>query len=181
MPRIHPLDISQADSSTAETLAAVRNKLKVLPNLFTTLAHAPVVLNSYLHFSDTLSHGRLTARQRELIAIAVAQENQCEYCLSAHATLGKGAGLGVGDIELARRGDAASETDNAILQLALAVLSQRGGIPDEALAKARLARLDDGLVLEVVGHVALNILTNYINRVADTDIDFPLLSLGSAT
>lgn len=180
MPRIHPLDITQADAQTAETLAAVHNKLKVLPNLFTTLAHAPVVLNSYLHVSDTLSRGRLTARQRELIAIAVAQENQCEYCLSAHATLGKGAGLSVGDIELARRGDAASETDNAILQLALAVLSQRGGITDTDLARARRAGLDDGLVLEVVGHVTLNILTNYINRVADTDIDFPLLSLDSA-
>ena len=180
MPRIHPVELSQTDEQTFATLNAVRNKLKVLPNLFTTLVHTPVLLNSYLHFSETISQGRLTARQRELIAIAIAQNNQCEYCLSAHATLGKGAGLAMTDIELARQGNAASNTDQAILRLALAIVSHRGGISDDHLAMARQAQLDDGLVLEIVGHVALNILTNYVNRVAGTDVDFPLLKLDSA-
>ncbi len=179
MPRIEPLATHQADAKTAATLKAVQLKLGVLPNMFSTLAHAPAVLTSYLQLSETLGQGRLNARQREMIAIAVAQQNQCEYCLSAHAALGKGAGLTDGDIERAREGAAIEVLDAAVLRLALAVTASRGGITDNDLAASRQDGLDDGLIMEVVGQVALNVLTNYVNRVAGTVVDFPLLKLDS--
>ena len=65
------------------------------------------------------------------------------------------------------------------MQLALRITTSRGGITDEELAVSRQAGLDDGLILEVVGQVALNVLTNYVNRVAGTAVDFPLLKLDS--
>ncbi|HCB39492.1 MAG TPA: alkylhydroperoxidase, partial [Gammaproteobacteria bacterium] len=83
MTRIQPVLLDNADAKTAATLKAVQAKLGVLPNMFTTLAHAPAVLTGYLQLSESLSQGCLNARQREMIAIAVAQENHCEYCLSA--------------------------------------------------------------------------------------------------
>ncbi|MBA52951.1 MAG: alkylhydroperoxidase [Pseudomonadales bacterium] len=179
MPRIQPVVTDNTDAKTAATLKAVQSKLGVLPNMFTTLAHAPTVLTGYLQLSETLGQGRLNARQREMVAIAVAQQNHCEYCLSAHAVLGKGAGLTDGDIERARDGVATDELDDAIVQLALRITTSRGGITDEELAVSRQAGLDDGLILEVVGQVALNVLTNYVNRVAGTAVDFPLLKLDS--
>lgn len=180
MPRIQPIEIDQTDARTAAALKAVQAKLGVLPNMFTTMAHAPAVLTGYLQLSDALSQGRLNARQREMIAIAVAQENHCEYCLSAHAVLGKGAGLNTGDIERARSGQANDLVDAAILSLALQIAKSRGNISDEDLAHARGAGLNQGQILEIVGQVALNILTNYVNRVAGTEVDFPLLPLHSA-
>ena len=112
-----------------------------------------------------------------MIAIAVAQENHCEYCLSAHAALGKGAGLSDEDVARARDGIAIEAADAAIVRLALRITAARGGIADEDLSAARAQGLDDGLILEVVGQVALNTLTNYVNRVAGTEVDFPLLKL----
>ena len=180
MPRIQPIEVQEADAKTAATLKAVQSKLGVLPNMFTTMAHAPVVLGGYLQLSEILGQGRLNARQREVIALAVAQENQCEYCLSAHAALGKGAGLSEGDIERARAGDAQNPEDAAIARLALRIVRTRADLSDDELWHARHAGLDEGQILEVIAQVALNVLTNYVNRIAGTAVDFPLIKLHSA-
>ncbi|WP_428605026.1 carboxymuconolactone decarboxylase family protein [Sedimenticola sp.] len=180
MPRIAPIQLDKTDSTTAATLQAVRAKLGVLPNMFTTIAHAPAALNGYLQLAEALGAGRLDARQRELVAIAVAQENSCEYCLSAHAALGKGAGLQPHEIQQARQGQAEKGADAALLELALTVVRHQGGISDDHLAAARNAGLDEGQIVEVVAHVALNVLTNYLNRVAGTVVDFPRVELSAA-
>jgi uncharacterized peroxidase-related enzyme len=180
MPRIHPVTLAQTDAKTAATLKAVGAKLGMLPNLFTTLAQAPAALNGYLQFSEALRPGRLTPRQREIIAIAVAQENACGYCLSAHVAMGRGAGMSSEDIDQARHGRAQDAQEGAVADLALRIVQSRAEISDTALAAARQAGLDDGLIIEIIAHVALNVLTNYVNRIADTDVDFPAIELSSA-
>lgn len=180
MPRIAPISLEKSDTTTVATLQAVQAKLGVLPNMFTTFAHAPAALNGYLQLAETLGSGRLNAQQRELVAIAVAQENRCEYCLSAHAALGKGAGLQPGAIQLARQGQAEKDIDAALLELALTIVRTQGDVSDDQLAVARNAGLDEGQIVEVVAHVALNILTNYLNRVAGTEVDFPRMELSAA-
>ena len=177
MPRILPVLPDQTDAKTAATLKAVQAKLGILPNLFTTLARAPAALNGYLQLSEALGQGSLTPRQREIIALAVAQENACAYCLSAHAAIGQGVGLSDDDIERARHGGAQDAKDDAVTDLALRIVRSRAEISDSALAAARRAGLDDGLIIEIIAHVALNVLTNYLNRVAGTDVDFPVVDL----
>ena len=56
----------------------------------------------------------------------------------------------------------------------------RGQITDGALAAARAAGITDTEVVEVVAHVALNVFTNYLNNVSQTEIDFPVVSLAAA-
>ena len=112
MPRINPVDPQKVDTNTAATLQAVRKKLGALPNIFTTFAQAPAALKGYVQLSESLTGGRLTARQRELIALAAAQENACQYCLSAHTTMGRAAGLSDDAIERARDGGATGSLDD---------------------------------------------------------------------
>ena len=150
MTRIAPVAIERTDPDTAATLQAVKKKLGMLPNLIATLARAPAALRGYLGLSEALGGGRLSARRRELIAIAMAEENACEYCLSAHAAIGRGAGLDERDITRARAGEATDPTDAAVVALALEVARTRGGVADSDLAAARRAGLDDGLIVEVV-------------------------------
>ncbi len=102
MTQIAPLTIDTADAATAATLKAVKAKLGMVPNLFATLAHAPAALNGYLGLSETLGTGRLNASQREIVALAAGQANRCQYCLSAHTLIGKGAGLSAEAIAAAR-------------------------------------------------------------------------------
>lgn len=180
MSRITPLNIEETNPATARTLAAIRTKLGGVPNMFAILARSQAGLDGYVKLADSLSGGYLSHRQRELIAIAIAQENSCEYCLSAHAAIGKGIGLGVEEITLARAGKSVDSSDDAIIKFALAVLRDRGAVSEEALAAIRKHGKDDGLLIEITANVALNILTNYINRLAGTVVDFPLLRLAAA-
>src|SRR5271169_1511583 len=104
MPRIAPIETAQADPGVKATLSAVKIKIGMVPNLFSTFAQSPAVLTGYLAFSDALSKGVLSAKQREIISLTVAQANECGYCLSAHTLMGKGAGLSPEGIRKAREG-----------------------------------------------------------------------------
>jgi len=179
MSRINPVNIETLDSETAEVLTAVKNNLGMLPNIFTTFAHSPVTLNGYLQLSETLSKGELLGKEREMIAITVAQENQCGYCLSAHAAIGKGEGLSEEEILLSRTANAKLQKDEAIMKFAQEVVRTQGAVSDESLASIREACGSDGVVLEIVSNVVLNVMTNYLNRLAGTEIDFPLVNLDS--
>ena len=180
MPRIAPIDLTSAPAATKATLDAVKAKIGMVPNLHSTLAHAPAALNGYLALGDALASGLLTPRQREIVALATGQANQCQYCLSAHTLLGKGAGLSPDAINAARRGKADDAQDNAVAALVGKLIDTRGAVSDSDLSTARLAGLDDARILEVVVHVAMNVLTNFTNNVAQTKIDFPVVDLAHA-
>lgn len=175
MPRITVAN-SEVEA-TLSTLAEIKAKLDMVPNLFKTFAHSPAALQANLTFGDALAKGVLTARQREIVALATAQVNRCHYCLAAHTLLGKAAGLSDAGVLDARRGTAESVTDNAIAELARAIAETRGHVDDEDLSAARAAQLSDAQIIEVVANVAHNVLTNFTNNLAHTAVDFPQVPL----
>ncbi|HAS8318338.1 TPA: carboxymuconolactone decarboxylase family protein [Vibrio vulnificus] len=159
------------------TLSAIEKKLGMVPNLYATMAHSPTVLNSILAFGDSLGKGKLTARQRELVALAVGQANACQYCLSAHTLIASSTGLTKEEIVAARKVEADNGVDQAIVEFAALAATQRGVISNEQLAGLQAKGLDNELLFEVLAQVALNTFTNYANHIAETDIDFPVVSL----
>ncbi|HHF9097387.1 TPA: carboxymuconolactone decarboxylase family protein [Escherichia coli] len=175
MSRITP--VSNPQGEAAATLNAIKQKIGMVPNLYATVAHSSTVLNAYLAFSEALNQGRLSAKQRELIALAVGQANECQYCLSAHTMISRGAGLSDEQIITARQGTAENTLDNALVKLAVILVKQRGVITDEQLSDARTHGVDEGLVFEVLAQVSANTFTNYANHVADPDIDFPKVNV----
>jgi uncharacterized peroxidase-related enzyme len=180
MPRISPIDPSTATGETADQLALSRKILGGTPNLVTTAANSPAAVGAMLSFFAHLGKASLGARTGELIAIAVAQSNGCGYCLSAHTAIGAMHGLTPAVLESARRAEASDPKTAAVLGLAVAVNRSRGHIDDAALDAARAAGLSDAQIVEVVAHVALNVFTNYLNNVAQTTIDWPVVSLAAA-
>jgi uncharacterized peroxidase-related enzyme len=177
MSRISPVVSSHVDAKVATTLSQVKASLGMIPNLFATLAHAPVALDGYLSLSKTLSHGRLSARQREILALAVGQENECRYCLSAHTAMAEASGVSEADVMKARGGDGEDPLERALASFAKKIVRQRGHVADEDIENARKAGIDDGLMMELVATVALNTLTNYANELAVTEIDFPVVQV----
>ena len=67
-----------------------------------------------------------------------------------------------------------------MLRLARRVVDTRGDVSDHDLQAARSAGLEDREIVEVVAHVALNVFTNYFNRLARTEIDFPVVRADKA-
>jgi uncharacterized peroxidase-related enzyme len=169
------VDPASATGTVKTTLDAVHAALGVTPNVFRVAANSSAALRGLVQLNGSLASGTLDAGTRETIAIAVAQENGCDYCLSAHVYLGKGAGLSDGDLTLARNTNASELKRNAVLRLAGSILRNRGRLAANELADAKSAGISDGEIVEVVGHVALNVFTNYLNVLADTDIDFPIV------
>lgn len=178
MNRIHQTDPATSTGKTDQLFTAVQGKLGFVPNLMRVLGNSPAALEGYLNLSGALAGGVLAPQLREQIALAVAEINGCGYCLSAHTLLGGKAGLAADEILAARKSSAADSKSDAVLKLARAVTLQRGMIADSDLQAARSASLNDAEIIEVVQHVALNILTNYTNNVAQTVIDFPEVKPG---
>lgn len=173
MATVLPLDPTQASPEVAPLLQAVKAKLGRVPNLFLTLAKAPSALKTYLGASEAIATGRLDAPQREVIALAVAEANGCDYCLAAHTAIGKLVGLDADTLLQARSGVPANHRHAALAAFARAVVRERGRVSPLELQAARQAGLDDQDLLEVVANLAVNILTNYTNHLAGTEVDFP--------
>jgi len=170
-----PATIEAAPSSSHANLEAVKKQIGVVPNLFRLVANSPAALEGYLGMSGALSKGALPAPTRERIALAVAQVNGCNYCLSAHTYMGKNlAKLSDAEIAANRHGGSLDPKADAAVRFATRVARERGHISDADLQAVRMAGYDDAQIVEIVQHVALNTWTNYINEVAKTEIDFPV-------
>jgi uncharacterized peroxidase-related enzyme len=171
--RLTAIDPANAQGKVKDLLGGVQKKLGRAPNMMRTMAQSPAVLQGYLAMSGELAGGVLGAKCSEELALAIAQINECEYCAAAHSALGRMAGLTVDQIAMALHGRGSDAKTSAAIQLARRIVEERGAVDDEDLAVARAAGLGEPEVAEIVAHVALNVLTNYFNRLAHTEIDFP--------
>ena len=177
MPRINPIDPTLATGDTAVHLASVRRMLGGTPNLFTTAAHSPAALGALVSLFTFAGRASIDGRRGEQIAIAIAQQNGCGYCLSAHTALGTLHGVEPAALASARSATSSDARTAALLALAVAVNQSRGHIDDATLEAARSAGLSEAQIVDVVFLVALNVFTNYLNSVAGTTIDFPVVPL----
>lgn len=173
MPRIKAVDRDSAPAATRQLLSGVEKKLGMVPNLIGTLGQSPAAANAYLNFSQALSGGVISPQLREQIALTVSQINECGYCLAAHCAIGNSVGLSDEQLRDARSASSPDRKTEAALKFARAIVNNRGFVSDEDLADIRDADFTDEAIVEVVGHVALSIFTNYFNHVAETEIDFP--------
>lgn len=182
MSRIQlPASIEAAPAASRPALEGVKKMLGSVPNLFRITANSPAALEGYLGLNGALAKGSLTPQTRERIALAVAQINGCDYCLSAHAYLGKNlAKLDEAEIAANRAGGSSEPKADAAVRFAVSLVRDRGQVSDADVSAVKLAGYGEGEIVEIVAHVALNTLTNYLNEAFDTPIDFPVVSVAAA-
>ena len=169
-----------APEKSQPLLDGVEKMLGVVPNLFRLVGTSPAALEGYLGLNGALGR-TLDAKTRERIALAIAQANGCDYCLSAHTYLGLNlARIDAAEIALNRSGHSGDAKADAALVFARKVLASRGKVSDGDIAEVKLAGFSEAQVIEIVAAVALNVLTNYINNIAETDIDFPVVLAAEA-
>jgi uncharacterized peroxidase-related enzyme len=172
--RISPLDPKSAVGPAREIFDKLQAKVGAVPNLYRVLGQSPAALAAYIALNEALAKAKLDPGLREKIALAVAQQNGCGYCVSAHSFLAKRSGLDPAAIAEARAGRAVELREGAALAVALRLLESHGRLSDAEVAQARVAGLTDGELVEIVALVAANTFSNYLNLVARTPIDFPI-------
>ena len=182
MPRLPtPATIEASPAAAQPLLHAVKKQLGVVPNLFRLVSNSPAALEGYLGLNGALGKGELEAATRERIALAVAEVNGCDYCLSAHSYLGKNlAKLSEAEIAANRDGSSTDSKADAAVRFAVKLVKTRGHVSDADVQAVKKAGYSDAQVIEIVLHVALNTLTNYVNEVAKTEIDFPVVTARAA-
>jgi uncharacterized peroxidase-related enzyme len=180
MSRIPVPALDALPEASKSMLSAVRKRLGVVPNLYRLIGISPVALGAFTNYEESLSNS-LDVKTRERIALAVAQVNQCDYCLSAHTYLGfYVAKMSAEEIALNRSGASADPKASAAVRFAAQVAIARGHVSDVDVAGVREAGFNDSEIVEIVALVAENSFTNYINGVAKTEIDFPVVQAAEA-
>lgn len=173
MSRLTTHTLENAPEASRALLDTVQAQLGTVPNLFRVIAASPAALAGYTASSRALAR-TLDVKTRERIAMAVAQVNGCDYCLSAHTYLGLNlAHLTEAELTLNRRGTSSDPKAAVAVSFARQVAKERGRVSDDELRALRAAGYTDGQVVEIVAVVAENFFTNMLNEVAKTDIDFP--------
>ncbi|WP_298199996.1 carboxymuconolactone decarboxylase family protein [Novosphingobium sp.] len=172
-----PATIIDAPTDAQPLLDAVNAQLGVVPNLFRLVATSPQALEGLLGLSGALGKGKLTVATRNRIALAVAEANGCDYCLSAHTYLGRNlAKLDDAEITANRSGASNDPKADAAIRFASRLVKTSGHVGAEEVKVLAAAGYSDAEVLEIIAHVALNTFTNLVNSALGTEIDFPVVS-----
>ncbi len=175
MSRLKQITDQDASPAQAELFTAIKSKVGMTPNLYRVVGNQPAALKALLGLNENLAEGEFDAATRDAIALTAAGANGCDYCASAHTAISKSLKVDGAEIEARLRGKSADAGLQAILTFAVAVIEKRGWVNDDDLKAARDAGLNDGQIVETSANVVANIFTNYINHVAHTDIDFPVV------
>jgi uncharacterized peroxidase-related enzyme len=177
MSRIPALDPKTATGDARTLLDAVQAQLGVTPNFIRVLANSPKALEGFLGLYGAAAGFALDKATQERVALAVAEGNACQYCVSAHTAIGRHAGLSSAEMLLNRQGTSGEAKAAATVALARALNDTLGDVTPAELEAARAAGLSDAEVVEVIALVALNVFTNLIGKATQVAIDFPKVAL----
>lgn len=173
MQRLSSVNPHEAQGQTRELLDAVEQAFGVIPNTTRVMANSPAVLESFLGFSRAMGAAKIGETLHNQVKLHTSETNSCDYCTSILCAVAPAAGLSADDILAGRTGRAEDVRTEAALTFAESVLENRGKVSDEQIAAVREAGFGDEEIVEVVASVALGCFTNFLNNVADTELDIP--------
>lgn len=177
--RVALVEPRTATGAVGDLLEQIHGTFGATPNMFRAVANSPAALKSMWAAFGALGGGTLGHKLGEQIAVAIADRNACEYCLAAHTMLGRKAGATPAEMSAAQAGRSDDPETAAALAFAVAVVENRAQVRDGDVQALRAAGFDDGQVVEILAHVALNLFTNYVNVALRVPVDFPHVKLGA--
>lgn len=180
MSRITPISHENANTEQRSLLDAIQSQLGMVPNFLRVFAHSPDALKAFLGLHHIAGHGSLDTATRERIALALAQQNECEYCLSAHTAIGRKAGLNGAEIQANRAGTSQDAKAAVAVKFARALVEHKGEVTNAELQAMRDAGFSEADIVEVITHVGMNVLTNILGKASRVSIDFPKVALKQA-
>ncbi len=177
MSRINTVNYETANNEQKELFDAIQSKLGMVPNFLKIFANSPEALKSFLGLYNIAENGSLDPLTRERIALTLAQQNSCEYCLSAHTAIGKKAGLDDAEIEANREGSSVDVKAAAAVSFARALAEHNGEVTSAEIHAVREAGYTESDIVEIITHVGMNVMTNILGKASRVEIDFPKVSL----
>ncbi|WP_024768980.1 carboxymuconolactone decarboxylase family protein [Aquimarina macrocephali] len=154
--------------------------LGFVPNLYATYAHSETALENYLNLSNAKTS--LSAKEKEVVNLAVSQVNDCIYCLSAHTAIGKMNGFNDEQILELRAGRASFDTKlNALAGLAKNITENRGKANQDVVDNFLTAGYSKGNLIDTIVLVGDKTISNYLHSTTQVPVDFPVAQPLEAT
>lgn len=165
-------DEQTAPDAAKAYLAGVNKRLNFVPSLLGILAENPAVLEAYTSVSNALSKAGLSPLEQQIVTITASVENQCHFCVAAHTTTAEAQGLDL-DVIRAVREDRPIDDPRleALRQFTKKIVTDRGFVSDCDVTCFLKSGWDRSAVLAVILGVALKVISNYTNHVAETPLN----------
>ena len=165
-PRFPAQSLETATGKAAELLGDIIARNGSAGTMVRTMAGSPSILAGYLDLSRAMKRTRLERAISERISLALQARLGCALCLVAHTDGARAAGVTDDEIELAKQGTSADPAVAAIVEFAHRIDTNPATITDDDIEALRRLGYRDRDILDVVGLVALNVLTGGFNLVA---------------
>ncbi|APZ45795.1 alkylhydroperoxidase [Polaribacter reichenbachii] len=147
--------------------------LGFVPNLYAAFAHSETALGNFLAFGQAKTS--FSAKEKEVINLAVSQVNECVYCLSAHTAIGKMNGFTEDQILELRTGNASFDNKlDALSKFAKSVAINRGAATPEAIENFYEAGYTKGNLADAILLIGEITITNYFHKTTEVPVDFPV-------
>ena len=177
MSRINLVTKEQATPEQLALFEDIEQQLGIVPNFLKVFANSPAALQAFLGLHSIANAGELDAKTKERIALGLAEQNACEYCVSAHTAIGKNAGLS-GDEILANRAGSSQDAKAAVaVKFSRSLAENNGEVSTSELLEIRNAGYTEAEIVEIITHVGMNVLTNILGKASRVEIDFPKVEL----
>ena len=161
-----------APEAARDFISGVDKKMGFVPSLYAVFAENPAVLHAYTQLSDQLGKTGLSPLEQQVVTITASVENECHFCVAAHTTISEGAGLDLSLIDAVREDRAIADPKlEALRVFTKKVVIDRGFVSDTDVDTFLAAGYDRAAVLAVILGVALKVISNYTNHVAETPMN----------
>lgn len=162
-------EVSEANQAIFDNL---EKALGFVPNLYATYAYSNNALANYLNFANAKTS--LSAKQKEVVNLAVSQVNNCAYCLAAHTAIGKMNGFTEEQILELRAGGASFDSRlDALAALAKNVTENRGATNQVIVENFLAAGFTKENLIDTLVLVGDKTISNYIHSTTQVPVDFP--------
>ena len=164
-----PLSPETAPSAARPLLAGTQSKFGFVPSPVAKVAASPAALKHLLAGFAAFDHSSLSPIEREVLAMTVAFENGCSYCMALHSAQLADSPL----LAPLRAGTPLPDAKLEALRSFTRAVVQRRGAVDTAPFEA--AGYTEQHALDVVLGVGVYVLSTYLNILTESELDAPFL------
>ena len=170
--------VENTTGDTKDLLSSIQQGYGFLPNLFSYMAEAPTTVQAYLALNDLLAKTSIPMPQLQVALLAASIENDCNFCKVAHRAIGKKMGANPASLDALNNGEFVSDAkDRAIAEFTVAVMRNKGWVPDKDVQSFLSAGYNQQQILEVILVVTIKTLSNYSNHFTQPEPNPELLAM----
>ena len=168
--KIH--SIESAPQGSKPIMERLRGQVGFVPNLAATMAESPTMIDPFVTIRTIYAQGTLTGLEREVVALVLAWEYGCAYCVAAHSTFATKQGAAPDALKALRSGDEPSDPRlRALSRYTREMVRGKGKASPEAIQKFPGAGFKKPQLLEVAVGIVTVTLANHVYQLAETPVD----------